>query len=206
VKRVLDVVIGSTLLFFALPLMAMIAVAVKLSSPGPVFYKDRRVGPKGEFWTLKFRSMFLKYCLGDEYGGETAEQFEEELIAERNFRGGPVPKIENDPRRTRVGRFLEKTSLDELPQLFNVLSGHMSLVGPRPHRPKEVARYQKHHKRVFAVPPGITGLPQISGRSNLDFEDEVRIDTYYMEHWSPWLDFVIMAKTPLIMFFRKHRS
>jgi len=98
VKRVMDLVIGSTLLFFALPLMAMIAVAVKLSSPGPVLYKDRRVGPKGEFWTLKFRSMFREYCVGDEYGGEGAEQFEEELIAERNFRGGPVPKIENDPR------------------------------------------------------------------------------------------------------------
>jgi len=204
VKRIVDIVIVS--LLFVLPAMVIISLLIKLDSPGPIFYRDRRIGPKGAFWTLKFRSMFQQYCTGEDYGGEAAEALEEKLILERNFREGPIPKIENDPRRTRMGRLLEKTSLDELPQLFNVLSGNMSLVGPRPHRPKEVARYETHHKRVFAVPPGITGLSQISGRSDLDFENEVRLDTYYMEHWSPWLDLVIMAKTPLVMFFRKHRS
>ena len=206
VKRTIDLIITSLLLALALPVMAFVSLAIKLDSPGPIFYRDRRIGPKGEFWTLKFRSMFREYCTGAEYGGGAAESFEEKLISERNFRKGPVPKIENDPRRTRAGRWLEKTSLDELPQLFNVISGNMSLVGPRPHRPKEVALYEKRHKRVFAVPPGITGLAQISGRSDLGFEDEVLLDTYYMEHWSPWLDLVIMAKTPLVMFFRKHRS
>ena len=206
VKRVMDIGVATTLMVLSSPIMVLIAAAIKLDSSGPILYRDRRVGPRGEFDTLKFRSMYKEYCTGEGYGGVSAEQFERELIEKKNFRTGPVPKIANDPRRTRVGRIIEKLSMDELPQLYNVFLGHMSLVGPRPHRPKEVAHYQKHHKRVFAVPPGITGLAQISGRSDLDFEDEVRLDTYYIEHWSPWLDLTIMVKTPLTMFFRKHRS
>ncbi len=111
----------------------------------------------------------------------------------------------DDPRRTKLGRFLEKTSLDELPQFFNVLIGNMSLVGPRPHQPIEVAKYEKWHKKVFNLKPGITGMAQISGRSDLDFDEEVKLDTYYIENWSLWLDIKILLKTPLVVLFRRHR-
>jgi lipopolysaccharide/colanic/teichoic acid biosynthesis glycosyltransferase len=122
-------------------------------------------------------------------------------LAHLNSREGtPMVKIKNDPRVTRLGRFLRKTSLDELPQLFNVLKGEMSLVGPRPHLPEEVAKYQKHHKFVLTIKPGITGMAQTSGRSDLDFEREVKLDTYYIENWSLLLDIKIIFKTLLIIF------
>ena len=108
-------------------------------------------------------------------------------------------KIKNDPRVTPIGRFLRKTSLDELPQLINVLKGEISLVGPRPHLPEEVAKYQKQHKFVLTIKPGITGLAQVSGRSDLNFEEEVRLDTYYIEHWSPWLDIKVILKTFFVL-------
>lgn len=207
-KRGIDIAGSLAGLVVFVPVIAAIAVAIKLESPGPVIFRDRRVGRKGEeFWTLKFRSMYLEYCTGSDYpNAETAEEIEARLVQERNVRGGPVPKVLNDPRRTRVGRFLERTSLDELPQFFNVLRGHMSLVGPRPHRPKEVAQYSKYYRKLFAVKPGITGLAQISGRSNLDFDDEARLDLHYIENWSPSSDFVILLKTPFIVLFRGHKS
>ena len=118
----------------------------------------------------------------------------------KNERSGPLFKIKNDPRITKLGRFLRKTSIDELPQLFNVLIGNMSLVGPRPHMPEEVEQYKSHHFRVFAIKPGLTGLAQISGRSNLDFEEEVKLDFYYIENWSMWLDFKIILKSVGIVF------
>jgi lipopolysaccharide/colanic/teichoic acid biosynthesis glycosyltransferase len=116
--------------------------------------------------------------------------------------GTPMVKIKNDPRITPIGHFLRKTSLDELPQLFNVLRGEMSLVGPRPHLPEEVARYDKHHKFVLTIKPGITGMAQVSGRSDLDFEREVKLDTYYIENWSLLLDLKILIKTILVVFKR----
>ena len=118
-------------------------------------------------------------------------------------RKGPIFKVLNDPRQTRVGGFLERTSLDELPQLFNVLIGNMSLVGPRPHMPQEVAGYDTKHHQLFSVKPGITGLAQISGRSDLNFEDEARLDLMYVENWSPFFDFVILIKTPFAVLSRK---
>jgi lipopolysaccharide/colanic/teichoic acid biosynthesis glycosyltransferase len=117
-------------------------------------------------------------------------------LADKNIRkGSPMVKIQNDPRVTRVGRFIRKWSIDELPQLWNVLKGDMSLVGPRPHLPEEVAKYEHHHKFVLALKPGITGLAQIAGRSDLDFEKEIQLDTYYIENWSLWLDIKIILKT-----------
>lgn len=199
-KRSFDLVISLVLIILTLPLMFLITLFIKLESKGPVLYKNERVSKDGHFKTLKFRSMYLEYCTGQEYSGRVALELEKELINTSSKRKGPVYKILNDPRRTKIGRFLEETSLDELPQLFNVLKGEMSLVGPRPHQPREVARYEKHHKRVLILKPGMTGLAQISGRSDLDFEDEVRLDSYYIENWSPWLDFYILLKTPFRLF------
>ncbi|HPF95561.1 MAG TPA: sugar transferase, partial [bacterium] len=125
---------------------------------------------------------------------------EKELIESQSIKKGPVPKIANDPRVTTVGRIIRRWSIDELPQFFNVLKGDLSLVGPRPHLPREVANYEPHHRRVLAIKPGITGLAQISGRSDLSFDDEVSLDTWYIEHWSPALDIYILLKTPLAVF------
>ena len=149
--------------------------------------------------------MFTKDCTGDQFGGdgEVALKKEEQLIKEQSIKAGPVYKIANDPRVTKVGRFIRRTSLDELPQLINVLKGEMSLVGPRPHQPREVANYEKWHKAVIAIKPGLTGLAQISGRSDLSFDEEVRLDTFYMENWSLFLDFIILIKTPFIVIRHK---
>ena len=122
-----------------------------------------------------------------------------EELASQNTRNGPLVKIENDPRITRVGRIIRRASLDEFAEFFLVFAGKMSLVGPRPHLPEEVAKYRPEWRKVFTIKPGITGLAQISGRADLDFEDEVRLDTYYIEHWSPWLDFLILIKTPWVV-------
>ncbi len=121
-------------------------------------------------------------------------------LMDDNEREGPLFKIKDDPRITKLGRFLRKTSIDELPQLFNVLFGSVSLVGPRPHLPEEVDKYESHHYEVFALKPGVTGLAQISGRSNLDFEEEVKLDVYYIENWSLWLDIKIILKSILVVF------
>jgi len=120
-------------------------------------------------------------------------------LANRNNRKGPVLKIKDDPRVTPFGRLLRRTSIDELPQLWNVLKGDMSLVGPRPHIPEEVADYEKHHKFLLTIKPGITGLSQISGRSDLDFEEEVRLDTFYIKHWTIFRDLKIILRTFLVV-------
>lgn len=173
------------LLLFALP-MLIAAVAVKLSSPGPVFFRQRRAGLNGlPFSMLKFRSMV-----------SNAEQLKQELAA-LNEMSGPVFKVTNDPRVTRVGRFLRKWSLDEFPQLFNVLRGEMSLVGPRPLPLDEVARFDDPaHRRRLSVKPGLTCLWQISGRNNVrDFGEWVRLDLEYIDNWSIWLDIEILLRT-----------
>jgi lipopolysaccharide/colanic/teichoic acid biosynthesis glycosyltransferase len=153
----------------------------------------------------KYCSMYQKDSTGVQFGdaGQAALAREEELIKLHNTRTGPIYKIGNDPRVTPFGRWLRRWSIDELPQFFNVLKGDMSLVGPRPHQPREVDAYQPHHRRVLAIRPGITGLAQISGRSDLSFEDEVRLDTWYIENWSPALDLYILLKTPFAVLYRK---
>jgi len=186
------------------PFIAATAIAVKLTSSGPMIYKNERVGDKGEFGTYKFRSMRTECCVGKQFKNQKkALEHERKLIKERNTRSGPIYKIKDDPRLTPIGKFIRRTSLDEFPQFFNVLFGQMSLVGPRPHQPREVAGYQKHHKKVLNIKPGITGLAQISGRSDLDFEDEVRLDTYYVENWSSGLDLAILLKTPFAVLKRR---
>jgi exopolysaccharide biosynthesis polyprenyl glycosylphosphotransferase len=204
-KRIFDI-LGSLMgIIFFSPIMIAVAIAIKLESDGPILYKNERVSKDGTFFVYKFRSMYTKYCTGSGYSDGAAEEIESSLIKERNERKGPVYKVLNDPRRTKVGKFLERTSIDELPQFFNVFLGNMSLVGPRPHQPREVAKYEKHHKRALSIKPGVTGLAQISGRSDLDFEDEFRLDNYYIENWSIGLDLYIILKTPLVL-FKRHRN
>lgn len=206
-KRAFDLAVAGTLTIILSPILLAVAVAVKIGSRGPIIFQNERVGERGKiFNTYKFRSMYADKSIGNQGGlgnQDEALKLEEQLIKERSIKAGPVYKIQNDPRVTPVGSFIRATSLDELPQLFNVLAGTMSLVGPRPHQPREVAKYLPSQKRVLAIKPGVTGLAQISGRSDIPFEEEVRLDNYYIEHWSPYLDLIILVKTPLAVFSRK---
>lgn len=192
-KRILDI-IGSILGFIIFsPVFIITAIAIKLDSKGPVFFSKldddsplKRVGQYGKpFKFYKFRSMNPK-----------TDNLRYTELAEKNTRqDGPLVKIANDPRITGVGKFIRRFSIDELPQLWNVLKGDMSLVGPRPHLPEEVANYKKQHHFVLTIKPGLTGLAQISGRSNLSFEEEVKLDRFYIENWSIWKDIKIVFKT-----------
>jgi exopolysaccharide biosynthesis polyprenyl glycosylphosphotransferase len=166
------------------PLLLLVAMAIKLTSPGPVFYRQRRVGRDGsEFQMMKFRTMVVD-----------ADQHVEELRSE-NEAEGPLFKIHNDPRVTPVGKQLRRFSIDELPQLVHVLRGTMSFVGPRPPLPSEVASYDDTVRRRLMVKPGLTGLWQVSGRSDLSWEDSIRLDLFYIDHWSIAMDLTIMLKT-----------
>lgn len=206
-KRLFDLVVSSIAILLLWPVLLFVAIAVRIDSPGPIIYRNRRVGfGENEFDTLKFRTMKIEYCTGEGYGGSEALKYEEELIREKSKRKGPIYKVLDDPRRTKIGKFLEKTSLDELPQIFNVFLGEMSLVGPRPHQPREVIQFDEHHKRVFEIKPGITGLAQISGRSDLDYDDEFALDVYYMENWSFGTDLHILLKTPIALLKRRNYS
>jgi exopolysaccharide biosynthesis polyprenyl glycosylphosphotransferase len=183
-KRSLDLIGASLALLVSMPLFAAIAIAIKATSPGPVFYRQERVGHHGERFTmLKFRTMVLD-----------AERMLRELRAQ-NESSGPLFKIKDDPRVTPLGRWLRRWSIDELPQLLNVLMGSMSLVGPRPSLPSEVALYEDWHYDRLEVRPGMTGLWQVSGRSTLSFDDYVRMDLFYIENWSLMYDLYILAKT-----------
>ena len=196
-KRMIDFVFSFLLIIFFSPAMILSLIITKIDSSGPILYKNERVGQAGKLFQLfKFRSMLIQYCTGKEYNNETAEEMERELIQKQNSKEGPVYKITNDPRVTRWGRFIRRWSIDELPQFFNVFLGNMSLVGPRPHQPREVSRYELHHKKVLTIKPGITGMAQISGRSDLSFEEDVKLDTYYIGNWSLLLDLAILLRTP----------
>jgi lipopolysaccharide/colanic/teichoic acid biosynthesis glycosyltransferase len=201
-KRALDIV-GSLVALIALsPLFIAIALVIKASSPGPVLFRQRRIGRHGvPFTFLKFRSMHAsndpqqhRAFVTQFIGGNTPS-------AAAAANGHVVYKLTRDPRVTRVGRFLRRTSLDELPQLLNVLRGDMSLVGPRPPIPYELEAYQTWHRRRFLdAPPGITGLWQVNGRSRLRFDDMVRLDLRYATTWSLWLDIKILVQTPRAVF------
>jgi exopolysaccharide biosynthesis polyprenyl glycosylphosphotransferase len=188
-KRAVDVALAALLLAIALPVVAVVALLIKVSEGGSVFFLQRRCGLHGRLFTLyKFRTMVAD-----------AEARRRE-IEHLNEMDGPVFKARSDPRVTRVGRLLRKFSLDELPQLWNVLRGDMSLVGPRPPIPEEVASYQRWQRRRLAMKPGITGLWQVSGRNELDFESWMELDLHYIDHWSPWLDLKILARTiPVVL-------
>jgi exopolysaccharide biosynthesis polyprenyl glycosylphosphotransferase len=183
-KQAVDIVGAVTLMLVVAPLAGLIALAIKLDSPGPIIFCQSRVGLGGELFKMyKFRSM-----------RQGAEE-EQETLRELDEVDGITFKIREDPRTTRVGRFLRHTSLDELPQLWNVLRGEMSLVGPRPNTPEEVSRYLEWHKQRLQVPPGLTGMWQVSGRSLLSFDETVLLDLYYIENWSLWLDCKILLRT-----------
>ena len=176
------------LVILAVP-MLIIAVAVKLSSPGPIIVRQVRVGRFGRpFNFYKFRSM-----------REDAELIRDELEEHNEHDSPTIFKIKRDPRITRFGGFMRRTSLDELPNLFNVLRGEMSLVGPRPPLPREVAHYQPRHLERLAVKPGITGLWQVRGRSEIGFEEMIDLDLEYIERWSLWLDLTILVRTPFVV-------
>lgn len=202
-KRLFDIVCASILIIFTLPFMALTAIAIMLEDGLPILYVSERVGERGTIFSfLKFRSMYRKFSIGSQFGTNMKErlEYEKQLIQKQSIKKGPVAKIENDPRIMKTGRFIRRWSIDELAQLFNVIKGDLSLVGPRAHQPREVENYEPHHRRVLAIKPGITGLAQISGRSNLSFDDEVSLDTWYIENWSPALDLYILLKTPFIVF------
>jgi exopolysaccharide biosynthesis polyprenyl glycosylphosphotransferase len=183
-KRTLDLAAGSLAMILFAPLWIVLYAAIRLDSRGPVFYRQERIGRHQKpFHMLKFRTMVVG-----------ADAMLDDL-REQNEATGPLFKLRRDPRVTRVGRFLRRWSLDELPQLWNVLTGDMSLVGPRPALPEEVAAYEDWHLDRLEVPPGITGLWQVKGRSDLPFDDYVRLDLFYIENWSVGYDFYILAKT-----------
>jgi lipopolysaccharide/colanic/teichoic acid biosynthesis glycosyltransferase len=198
VKQMMDMVGSAMLLILSAPLLLLIALSIKMSSKGPVFFRQRRVGQYGRCFTfLKFRSMHTNndHSVHKEYVTRLIAGEVTHVASTGN--GKDVYKLTNDKRITRVGKFLRRTSLDELPQLINVLKGDMSLVGPRPAIPYELAAYQTwHRRRVLEVKPGITGLWQISGRSRVKFDEMVRLDLRYATSWSPWLDFMILMHTP----------
>ena len=183
-KRAIDLTLIVLSAPVVLPLAGLLALLIKLDSPGPAIFKQIRIGKGGEpFTTYKFRTMVAD-----------AEQRKAEL-AQLNEADGPIFKIRNDPRQTRIGRFLRRSSLDELPQLWNILRNEMSLVGPRPQLPEEVAHYDEWHNRRMEVNPGLTGLWQVLGRSDTSFDDMVRLDIYYAENWSPLMDLRILLET-----------
>ncbi|WP_353063296.1 sugar transferase [Tunturibacter psychrotolerans] len=197
IKQVMDFVGSSLMLMVCTPLLLMIAVAIKASSRGPVLFRQQRVGQYGRCFTfLKFRSMRADndHSVHKEYATKLIAGQLEHRTSNGN---ADVYKMTNDPRITRLGKFLRRTSLDELPQLVNVLKGDMSLVGPRPAIPYELAAYQTwHRRRVLEVKPGITGLWQVTGRSTVKFDEMVRLDLRYATSWSPWLDIKILMRTP----------
>jgi len=196
-KRAFDMVVSAVLIVIFSPLMLVVTILIKLTSPGRVLFsrlpdgsRTQRVGEGGKpFHYFKFRSMY-KDVHWERYGE----------LAKMNLRkGDPLVKIKNDPRVTPIGRFIRKWSMDELPELFLVFLGRMSLVGPRPHLPEEVENYKPQHRQVLAIKPGITGMAQISGRSDLSFDDEVQLDTWYIKNWSLWRDLWILLKTPWVV-------
>ena len=189
-KRTVDLVVSLLILFVLSPILLVLAIAIKLDSPGPVVFCQTRVGQgRRQFTCFKFRTM--------------QADAEKQLATLRvhNEATGPIFKMRDDPRRTRVGRFLRRTSLDELPQIWNVVRGEMSLIGPRPPIPAEVTEYEPWHLQRLQAPPGITGLWQVSGRSDLTFDEMVLLDVYYIENWSPLMDLRIVLKTiPTVLF------
>jgi lipopolysaccharide/colanic/teichoic acid biosynthesis glycosyltransferase len=199
VKRLMDILVSSILLVLASPFMLLIAIAMKLSDKGPVFFRQTRLTRYNqEFQVYKFRSNKMAY------NGLTPEEaFEKmgkpELVKQYRENGD---YLEKDPRITPLGRFLRRTSLDELPQFFNVWKGDISLVGPRALIPQELAIYAKKHT-ILSVKSGLTGLAQVSGRRNISFDERRKLDLYYVQNWSFWGDLVILAKTVWIVLFHK---
>ena len=194
VKRTFDVILGTLIIVVGIPLWMLFALLIKFSSRGPVFYRQARVGRHGGvFGMYKFRSMYV----------DADVRLEELQASGANEASGPLFKMEDDPRVTGVGKWMRKFSIDEFPQLINVMRGEMSLVGPRPPLPAETESYEKQHWRRMEVPPGMTGLWQVSGRSRLTFDEMVRLDLFYIENWSVGADIGLLLRTiPAVLFAR----
>lgn len=192
-KRVIDILGGVVGTVFSLPIILIVAIPLKIESPGPLIFKQQRVGKNGRIFNIyKLRSMY-----------KDAEERKKALMKE-NKMDGHMFKMDNDPRITKVGKFIRKTSIDELPQFWNVLKGDMSLVGTRPPTVDEFEKYESHHKRRLSMKPGITGKWQVSGRSNIqDFEEVVKLDCEYIDEWSPFLDIQILFKTVAVVLTHK---
>ncbi len=187
-KRLFDIIFSTIAIVLLFPFFLLIAFLIKMDSVGPVLYVSARIGRNGVAFPLwKFRSMRMD-----------AEKEKEKLL-NTSHREGPLFKIKNDPRVTRMGKFLRRFSIDELPQLWNVLKGEMSLIGPRPHLPEELEKYEPEHRRVLACKPGITGLAQVSGRSDLSFREEIFFDLFYLQNASVLLDAKIFLKTVIVL-------
>ena len=188
VKRLFDIVFSIGMLIVLSPVLLLVALAIKLTSKGPLLYKQRRCGLNGRQFTLfKFRSMFV------------GAEFKKRELAKMNEMDGPVFKMKRDPRITQIGRFIRKFSIDEIPQLINVLKGDMSIVGPRPPLPVEVDMYQLWQRRRLSLKPGLTCIWQVSGRNNIKFEKWMEMDLQYIDNWSLWLDFKILFKTVFVV-------
>jgi len=207
-KRAFDIVASVLGIIITSPIMLLATLAVRLDSHGPIIFKNERIGGDGKkFFVYKFRYMKWDCCVTEENPlVDQALKIEKDLIVTQSVRKGPLYKIKDDPRKTRVGKFIEKYSIDELPQFFNVLYGSMSMVGPRPHQEREVEKYMDYHRRLLTIKPGISGMAQVAGRSDLEFEQEYKLDLYYIENWSMWLDIQICLKTIGVLFRRRRNS
>ena len=185
-KNFLDFLLAFCLIFFLLPIFLIIYFLIWIENPkAPIFYKSKRVGKNNKLFNcLKFRTMV-----------PDADQMKKKLLDKNERKDGILFKMQDDPRVTKIGKFLRKWSLDELPQLFNVIFGQMSLIGPRPHLPEEVKKYEKDNLRILSIRPGVTGFSQINGRSSLTFEEEIKFELFYLKNWSLRLDLIIFFKT-----------
>ena len=192
-KRYFDILLSMILLVILSPIMLVISIAIKLDSPGPVLFSQIRIGRNGRrFKIYKFRSMYID-----------AEERKKELQSQNEVKG-LMFKMENDPRITKVGKFIRKTSIDELPQFYNVVKGDMSLVGTRPPTEDEFEKYNQYYRRRISMTPGLTGMWQVSGRSEIEnFDDVVKYDLQYIDNWSLWLDIKILFKTIWVVFAGK---
>jgi len=192
-KRVFDIILSFIGLIILIPIYLVVGLIIKSDTKGPVLVKLNRVGSKNKHFGLyKFRSMVIG-----------ADKMKDNLMQYNEREDGPLFKMKDDPRITKVGKFIRKTSIDELPNLINVFKGEMSLVGPRAHEPREVQNYEDNHLKLLSIKPGVTGMAQVSGRSDLKFEEEVRLDIYYIENWSLMMDFRILLKTIKVVLFDK---
>ncbi len=191
-KRIMDIAGSAFALIVLSPVFLMVAFLIKWESKGPVFVRLKRISNGKELYVFKFRSMI-----------KDAHKYKEFFKAFNERQDGPLFKMENDPRVTKVGAFLRSRRIDEIPQFINVLKGDLSLVGPRPHEPEEIEQYEKHHKKILAIKSGVTGMAQVNGAHTLPFEEEVKLDRYYIEHWSLKLDVIIILKTVKLLLTEK---
>lgn len=208
-KRIFDITVASWILIFFSPIWLLIGLLIKIDDPqAPIIYKNRRIWQSWKIFNCyKFRYLKWKYCIKESYGTDNKDDpaidYEKKLIQKWSIRKWPLYKIPEDPRKTKIWNYLEKRSLDEIPQLLNIIRWEMSLVWPRPHQPREVEQYEQYQQRLLTVKPGLTGMAQVNGREKNNFALEAKLDIFYIENWSFLLDFKILLKTFVIILTRK---